>query len=78
MLGDQSHNRRPLEFGYELFDWRIQFSFAVVKLLDLAQHWQTFSQNPNPFATVVMAHLKANQTPKDRQQQLQWKLTLTR
>ena len=50
----------------------------MVKLLDLAQDWQTLSQNPNPFATVVMAHLKANQTRKDRQERLQWKLTLTR
>ena len=47
-------------------------------MLDLAQDWQTLSQNPNPFATVVMAHLKANQTRKDRQERLQWKLSLTR
>jgi hypothetical protein len=40
--------------------------------------WQALADNRNPFATVVMAHLKASQTRTDRRECLQWKLSLTR
>jgi hypothetical protein len=47
-------------------------------LLDLGQDWEALSASENPFATVVMAHLKAGQTKKNRQERFQWKLSLTR
>ncbi len=47
-------------------------------MLDLGQDWSALSDNDNPFATVVMAHLKASQTSQNRQERLQWKLSLTR
>ncbi len=78
VLGDESRSWRPSEFGYEIFGVEINFRFRVVKLLDLGQDWSALSANDNPFATVVMAHLKASQTRSDRQERLQWKLSLTR
>jgi hypothetical protein len=50
----------------------------AVKLLDLGQDWEALVNNRNPFATVVMAHLKAHQTRNNRQERLEWKLSLTR
>ncbi|ACK68406.1 conserved hypothetical protein (plasmid) [Rippkaea orientalis PCC 8801] len=78
VLGDESPTWKPSEFGYEIFGVEINYRYRVVKLLDLGQDWEALSANENPFATVVMAHLKAGQTKKNRQERLQWKLSLTR
>ncbi|WP_249268043.1 DUF4351 domain-containing protein [Microcystis aeruginosa FBCC-A68] len=78
VLGDENTNWRPSEFGYEIFGCQVNFSFPVVKLLDLGQDWEALVNNRNPFATVVMAHLKAHQTRNNRQERLEWKLSLTR
>lgn len=56
----------------------ISFQFPVVKLLDYQQNWQQLEHNRNPFATVVMAHLKAQQTRKVQQERKTWKLSLSR
>ena len=56
----------------------VKFRFPIVKLLDLSQDWQALAESDNPFATVVMAHLKASQTRNDRSERLRWKLSLTR
>jgi hypothetical protein len=78
VLGDENSNWRPAEFGYEIFGCQVNFSFPVVKLLDLGQDWSALVNNRNPFATVVMAHLKAHQMRNNRQERLEWKLSLTR
>jgi hypothetical protein len=43
--------------------------------LDYAQDWDKLQQSKNPFAVVVMAHLKAQEV-QDVQARKQWKLTL--
>ena len=78
VLGDESPTWRPSEFGYELLGTTINIRFPIVKLLDKTQDWDALEANPNPFATVVMAHLKASQTRKNREERLRWKLYLTR
>ena len=78
VLGDESPTWKPSEFGYEIFGVEINYRYRVVKLLDLGEDWEALSASENPFATVVMAHLKASQTQKNRQERLQWKLSLTR
>ena len=49
-----------------------------MKLLDYQQQWSTLEVSQNPFATVVMAHLKAIETRNDSLRRFEWKLTLTR
>ncbi|MGK7883829.1 MAG: DUF4351 domain-containing protein [Crocosphaera sp.] len=78
VLGDDSPTWRPSEFGYELLGTTINIRYPVVKLLDRGQEWDALEANTNPFATVVMAHLKASQTSKNREERLRWKLSLTR
>ncbi|HBY76151.1 MAG TPA: cytosolic protein, partial [Cyanobacteria bacterium UBA11148] len=78
ILGDDSANWRPNQFGYQLFGCEVGFKFPVIKLLDYKQNWQELELNSNPFATVVMAHIKAQETRSDRHQRKEWKLALTR
>ena len=78
VLGDDRSSWRPNQFGYELWGSEVQFKFPVVKLLDYTQQWSVLEASRNPFATIVMAHLKAQETRTDRLRRLEWKLTITR
>ncbi|MBW4613218.1 MAG: Rpn family recombination-promoting nuclease/putative transposase [Desmonostoc vinosum HA7617-LM4] len=78
VLGDEQLNWRPNQFGYQLFDCQMHFQFPTVKLLDYQQRWSELEASYNPFATVVMAHLKALETRSNFQQRLQSKLLLTK
>jgi len=77
ILGDERSSWRPNQFGYELWGSEVFFRFPVVKLLDY-QQWSALEASQNPFATVVMAHFKAQQTRDDRSRRLEWKLAITR
>lgn len=78
VLGDERSTWRPNQFGYELWGCQVGFQFPIVKLLDYRQQWQTLENSDNPFATVVMAHLKAQETRYDENDRKSWKLSLTR
>ncbi len=54
------------------------FKFTIVKLLDYAEQWNQLETSSNPFATVVMAHLKAKETRQDSEVRKRWKLYLTK
>jgi hypothetical protein len=43
-----------------------------------SEHWAELEASDNPFAVVVMAHLKAQETRRDDQQRQVWKLLLMR
>ena len=49
-----------------------------VKLLDYQDRWVELETSDNPFATVVMAHLKTQQTSKNQEERKKWKFTLIR
>lgn len=78
VLGDERSTWRPRSYTDELWGCRIQFDFPVVKLLDYGANWSDLENNPNPFALVVMAHLKAKETRSDDQERKAWKFSLTR
>jgi hypothetical protein len=58
ILADDDPAWRPSQFSYGRWGFRAGVEFPVVKLLDYAPHWQALEADPNPFATVVLAHLK--------------------
>ncbi|HJT35661.1 MAG TPA: hypothetical protein VJ783_26775 [Pirellulales bacterium] len=62
ILGDNRPAWRPDRFGYELWGTKIGIEFAAAKLLDYAADEAALEAYPNPFAVVVLAHLK----PPDR------------
>lgn len=78
VLGDERRSWRPNQFGYSLWGCEVGFKFPVVKLLDYKQNWSALDASSNPFACVVMAHLKAQETRDDAQERFSSKLALTR
>jgi hypothetical protein len=78
ILADDNPDWRPSSYGYGRWGCWTGTQFLPVKLLDYAPHWQALETAPNPFALVVLAHLKALETrqkPADRQA---WKVRLVK
>jgi hypothetical protein len=78
ILGDERSSWRPNQHQSELWGCSVDFRFPIAKLLDYGENWQALEESRNPFAVVVMAHLKAQETRQDSQQRKLWKFTLTR
>ncbi len=78
VLCDDNSRWRPTQFKQQILGCEIEFTFPIVKLLDYKQQWEMLEQSRNPFATVIMAHLKAQETRRDQRQRKLWKFTLIR
>ncbi len=78
VLADERKNWKPNQFGYQRWGTRIDFNFPVVKLLDYQKDWSALEASLNPFAIVVMAHLKAQETRDSRSERKESKLALIR
>jgi hypothetical protein len=78
VLGDTDPNWRPKRFHYGLYGCSNTFKFPVTKLLDYEQQWERLERSRNPFALVVMAHLKAKRTLNKPEERARWKFTLLR
>ncbi|WP_059001133.1 DUF4351 domain-containing protein [Leptolyngbya sp. NIES-2104] len=78
VLGDDRFNWRPSQYQNEFWGCAITFDFPIVKLLDYESRWDELVSSTNPFATVVMAHLKAKETRNNPLDRKLWKFTLTR
>jgi flagellar biosynthesis/type III secretory pathway protein FliH len=57
---------------------RLTFEFKAIKLLDYREQWAALETSDNPFATVVMAHLKAQETQTKASERKNWKFQLVR
>lgn len=69
---------RPVDFHSNLFGCEAGIRFPAVKLLDFAAHEAMLEASANPFAQVVLAHLKARQTHGDSADRYAWKVRLVR
>jgi hypothetical protein len=78
ILGDENENWRPQAFDSQLWGCRVQFEFPTIKLLDYTARWDELEASLNPFAVVVMAHLKTKETRDDAINRKEWKFRLTR
>jgi hypothetical protein len=78
ILGDDRPTWKPDQFSDELWGCEVKFKFPIVKLLDYSRLWTELEESSNPFATVVMAHLKAKDTRQDDEGRKRWKLYLTK
>lgn len=78
VLGDERANWRPSSYGYELGGCQVSLEFPIVKLLDYEAQWQELEQDSNPFAVLVMAHLKTKATTGNFPAREQWKWQLVR
>jgi hypothetical protein len=78
ILADTNPTWRPNHHTQRTIQTEINFHYPIIKLLDYNQHWDQLHNSHNPFATVIMAHLKAQQTQKSPHDRQAWKFTLTR
>jgi hypothetical protein len=78
VLADDDTNWRPSEYRSDLFVCEAGIRFPHVKLLDFASQETVLEASTNPFAKVVLAHLKAQQTNDDPVARHAWKLRLVR
>jgi len=78
VLGDDRATWRPDQFTLGLWGCETRFTFPVVKLLDYRSRRAELEAGRNPFATVVLAHLTAQETRQDMSERARAKLHLTR
>jgi len=78
VLGDERVSWRPNSYGYAFDGCAVSFTFPIVKLLDYETRYSELEQNTNPFAVMVMAHLKTKATTGKPTEREQWKWRLVR
>lgn len=76
ILCDGNASWRPNEYSFDCPDTSLSFRFGMVKLLDYRERWAELEASDNPFAVVVMTHLKTQETKKDKASRKEWKLGL--
>jgi hypothetical protein len=78
ILCDANPKWRPNQYGFALPGTRLDFEFSIAKLLDYRDRWAELESSQNPFAWVVMAHLKMQETRRDKPSRRIWKMRLIR
>jgi hypothetical protein len=78
VLGDEQRSWRPQHFGYSLWGCSMRLEFPVVKLLDYGDRVAELEAERNPFAAVVLAHLKTVETRHRPAQRRDWKVRLVK
>jgi hypothetical protein len=78
ILADDDPAWRPTRYEYARWGFRTSTEFPVVKLLDYAPEYQRLESDPNPFAVVVLAHLKALETRRSPAERRVWKVRLVK
>jgi hypothetical protein len=63
-------------FQDDLWGCSTRLEFPIVKLIDYEPHWADLEASRNPFAVVVMAHLKTKSTHNKPTERKNWKLQL--
>ncbi|MDY0363063.1 MAG: hypothetical protein RBR08_16565 [Desulforegulaceae bacterium] len=78
ILADENESWNPEPFKYGMWGSNMGLDYLKSKLLDYKDKWSYLETIKNPFAMVVMAHLKALETKKDSSLRKQWKFELTK
>ncbi|WP_287357607.1 hypothetical protein [Moorena sp. SIO3B2] len=78
VLGDENASWSPSSYEYGLGGCRLSLEFPIIKLLKYESMWQVLESSTNPFAVVVMAHLKTKATHKQPMERKRWKWYLIR
>ncbi|MCI0682856.1 MAG: hypothetical protein L0Y71_12205 [Gemmataceae bacterium] len=78
VLADDRLDWRPNKHEESLFGCTTSLVYPVVKLLDYAADESALEKSDNPFAILVLAHLKALQTRKSPETRRAWKMRIVR
>ncbi len=66
------------EYQHELHGTEVELTYRTVKIWEYNGRWTELEKDSNPFALVIMAHLKTQATRGDAEERLAWKINLTR
>jgi hypothetical protein len=78
ILGDERATWRPERYEADLWGYGVRFTFRAVKLLDYRANLTQLEENRNPFATIVLAHLRAQESRRDPNARMGMKLDVLR
>ncbi len=78
ILTDESKTWRPSQYEQKLFGCELLLKFPTVKLLDYRAKMAQLERSQNPFALVVLAHLRALETKRAPHKRMSAKLQLIR
>ncbi len=78
ILADENSIWKPNSFEYNLLGCHIKMTYPIAKILDFRERWEELESSNNPFAIVVMAHLKSLETKYKYKTRFQWKSSLAR
>jgi hypothetical protein len=78
ILGDTGVNWRPDSYEQDMLGCGLRFYFPVVKLLDYQSRLDELESNNNPFAIIVIAHLKTKATNSKLSEREEWKWRIIR
>jgi hypothetical protein len=78
ILADDDPDWRPSRYGYTRWGFHTSTEFPTVKLQDYATREQAMEVDSNPFAMVVLAHLKTLETRRSPTERHAWKLRLVK
>ncbi len=78
ILADDDPAWRPDRYEYARWDFRAGIEFPVVKLLEYAPKYEELESDPNTFAVVVQAQLKALETRRSPGERHTWKVRLVK
>ena len=78
VLGARAEDWDPSVFGWDLWGTGVEARFRTVQLLDYNGKWSELQADPNPFALVVQAYLKTQETKKTSSIRREWKIRLIR
>jgi hypothetical protein len=78
VLADDDAGWRPDRYEADVWGWSVSMAWPAVKLLDYAGRTAELERSKNPFAHVVLAHLKALETRHDPRDRRTWKFRLVR
>lgn len=78
VLTDGRRCWRPATYWQDLWGCALHWRYPLVKLLDYRDREAELETHANPFAVVVLAHLKAQDTARDPDARYAWKWRLAR
>jgi hypothetical protein len=78
VLCDSNKNWHPSTYSSISEDTTVYFKFGSVKLLKYKRRIKQLQASNNVFATVVLAHLRTQQTLKNPSKRKEWKFSLIR
>ena len=78
ILGDERVNWRPNRYDFKFGGYELMLKFPMAKLLDYESRWEDLVLSTNPFAMIVMAHLKTKATTSNPEQRAESKWLLVR